>query len=391
MSVIANELSPDAGRVELRVELFDRWLRVHFAAGSPVRSADFHYLWLRHQCEQDRHPQTRERIVDASEVPERIRPRAAAVEPSAPGPEGDAAAEGEELVVRWDEPGDRVSRYPLGWLRAHAYGAERVGAPPPPSDTASLTLHAADYPDDATLIKDLLERTAFAGAAVVRGYRRKAGAADLADPGDTEALIDALAAAGLQVTATHFGRIEDLRTDNTTNQNTDQLGYTDAAIEAHTDQPFLDRPPRYQLLHCVRPADRGGENYVVDGLAAARYLESVDAEASRVLRSTPVHFHRRQRAFERLVVSPILRLREDGSFQIRYSYFTMAPQRLPFSEMDGFYRAYRRFAEIVRAPQHQYRMRLEAGDFLLYDNHRMLHARTGFSGARWVRGVYFDG
>ena len=34
--------------------------------------------------------------------------------------------------------------------------------------------------------------------------------------------------------------------------------------------------------------------------------------------------------------------------------------------------------------------RLEAGDFLLYDNWRMLHARTSFTGARWVRGVYFD-
>ena len=42
---------------------------------------------------------------------------------------------------------------------------------------------------------------------------------------------------------THFGRIEDLRTDNTTNQNTDQLGYTDAAINLHTDQPYIADPP----------------------------------------------------------------------------------------------------------------------------------------------------
>ncbi len=46
---------------------------------------------------------------------------------------------------------------------------------------------------------------------------------------------------------THFGRIEDLRTDNTTNQNTDQLGYTDAAINLHTDQPFIADPPG--ILH----------------------------------------------------------------------------------------------------------------------------------------------
>ena len=31
-----------------------------------------------------------------------------------------------------------------------------------------------------------------------------------------------------------------------------------------------------------------------------------------------------------------------------------------------------------------------SGDWLLYDNHRTLHARTAFTGARWLRGVYFD-
>ena len=37
-----------------------------------------------------------------------------------------------------------------------------------------------------------------------------------------------------------------------------------------------------------------------------------------------------------------------------------------------------------------YRFLLNAGDYLLYDNHRMLHARTAFRGARWLRGIYFD-
>ena len=41
-------------------------------------------------------------------------------------------------------------------------------------------------------------------------------------------------------------------------------------------------------------------------------------------------------------------------------------------------------------PRHHFRFRLESGDFLIYDNHRMLHARTSFEGPRWVRGVYFD-
>jgi len=36
------------------------------------------------------------------------------------------------------------------------------------------------------------------------------------------------------------------------------------------------------------------------------------------------------------------------------------------------------------------RVTLEPGDWRLHDNHRTLRGRTGFTGARWVRGVYFD-
>ena len=103
-----------------------------------------------------------------------------------------------------------------------------------------------------------------------------------------------------------------------------------------------------------------------------------------------MRFHRKQKAFESLQVQPILRFGDDGSFQIRYSYFTMAPHQLPFDQMTAFYRAYDGFARLVRETSHQYRFALRPGDFLLYDNHRMLHARTSFRGARWVRGVYFD-
>ena len=40
--------------------------------------------------------------------------------------------------------------------------------------------------------------------------------------------------------------------------------------------------------------------------------------------------------------------------------------------------------------QDQHHVRLGRGDWLVYDNHRTLHARTGFTGPRWLRGVYFD-
>jgi gamma-butyrobetaine dioxygenase len=348
-----------------RIEPYDDYLRVHFSSGEGTRHADFHWFWLRHNSELDRHPLTNERIVCSSELPPEPRPRAIRLAADA-------------IEIDWNDRSDgRTSRYEADWLRHHAYAPDRTAAPPPPSDSAAITLHAPRLEEPlGPLALRTLQRT---GALVVRGYGT-----------DTEAIIDTFGREGLSVIGTHFGRIEDLRTDNTTNSNTDQLGYTDSAIQLHTDQPFLERPPRYQLLHCQRPGDTGGENFVVDALAAAHHLADIDRPAFELLRSVPVTFHRKQKSFEKVLVSPILDFAAPGGFRVRYSYFTLAPHQRPFAEMEAWYRAYNRFARLVRDERHQYRFRLEAGDFLLYDNWRMLHARTTFTGSRWLRGVYFD-
>jgi len=81
-------------------------------------------------------------------------------------------------------------------------------------------------------------------------------------------------------------------------------------------------------------------------------LAWLDRDAFTRLSTIPVHFHRRQKAFESLQVRPILGALPDGRFQIRYSYFTIDPQRLPFPEMEAWYRAYNRFAALVRNPSY---------------------------------------
>jgi gamma-butyrobetaine dioxygenase/trimethyllysine dioxygenase len=347
-----------------RVEVCPGHLRVHFHVGH----ADFHFRWLRHNCDQDRHPLTRERTLCSSELPDEL------------GIDSAELAE-DELRVRWSHDG-RTSRYALGWLEEHAYARDRVEAPAPPSDLSAFVRQGDGAPLDR-LVAEAIQGVRARGAAVIRR-----GASALRPEDETEPLVEAFAAQGLRLVTTHFGRIEDLRSDNVTNANTDQLGYTNAAVELHTDQPFLDEPPRYQVLQSIRKADAGGDNSLVDGLLAARYLESLDADAFQRLCSTPVPFHRRQKGFERVVRAPLLEM--GPPFRIRFSYFTVAPYRLPFGEMEAWYRAHDRFARLVRNPRHQVRFSLEPGDFLLYDNHRMLHARTAFRGARWVRGMYFD-
>ena len=339
-------------------EVHDGFVRVR----DGDHTADFHLRWLRHNCDLDRHPQTGERVIESADLPEVL-----AVD--------EAVVDDAVLRVRWQFD-QRVSRYPVAWLRQHAYATDREAVPPPPSVVRAIEIDgSAAIPALAARVLDLLRTH---GAALVRREVR-------APEDETEAWIAAFLVNGLDVIGTHFGRIEDLRTDNTTNTNTDQLGYTDAAIGLHTDQPFLDEVPRYQLLQGVRAADEGGDTVLADARAAFAYLASIDAEAARRLTSTPVRFHRKQKAFERELISPII---VEQPFQIRSSYFTAAPYQIPFAEMESWYRAHDRFIRIVRT--HQYQFRLGAGDVLVYDNHRMLHGRTAFRGGRWVRGVYFQ-
>lgn len=353
--------NPQSGGASMSETSFsDRheYLRLDFG---PAEGANFHYFWLRQHCPCCIHPDTGERILGPAGVDLDIRPR---------------RIEATDNGIRLHWPDGHQSAFGLDWLRRHRYSADE----PPAIDGGDLAHIQVDYDD---CVNDLVT--------VSRQYLQDRGAILVRRcPLEPEALVACFTGRGFGVRSTHFGYIEDLRTDNTTNKNTDQLGYTNAAVELHTDQPFIDDPPRYQLLFCVRPAASGGENMVADAGRTAAYLRALDRHAFEVLSGTPVLFHRKQKAFESKVTCPILHY-ENGDFvQVRSSYFTYAPLNLPFDRMEQWYRAYQTFTRLTESPACQYRFKLQAGDFVLYDNYRMLHGRTAFSGARWMKGIYFD-
>ncbi len=358
MTVIASPISratPHAARFSWD----DLALRLVYDDGL---RADFHWIWLRHACPLDVHETTGEPTLCPSTIPADIRPI-------------DVRLDAGEIEIRWREPDRAPTRFSLAALRDWANGHN--DASEPASDVARFEVPRG------TRAPEIVARLRRDGAVLVR------------DPNGvdahehaTERWIEQLAGAGLKLVETHFGRIEDLRPDTWhTHTNSDQLGYTSAGIDLHTDQPFLARPPRYQLLHGLVTAPRGGDTILADGDAAARWLAANDADAFETLLHTPVPFVRRQKQFEKTLSAPVLERRGDRLF-VRCSYFTMRPPRLSFAHVTGFYRAYARFLDVLRT--HHVRTRLEPGDVLLYDNHRMLHGRTAFEGLRWVRGVYFD-
>jgi gamma-butyrobetaine dioxygenase len=63
-------------------------------------------------------------------------------------------------------------------------------------------------------------------------------------------------------------------------------------------------------------------------------------------------------------------------------------------EVAAFYAAYRRWAALLARPERQLNLRLAPEDCLIFDNTRILHARTAFgrsaSPGRHLQGCYAD-
>ena len=65
---------------------------------------------------------------------------------------------------------------------------------------------------------------------------------------------------------------------------------------------------------------------------------------------------------------------------------------VPFKDMLNYYKAYRKFSDIINNPTMAVNFKLNPGDCFLVDNTRVLHARTPYlaKGSRWLQGCYTD-
>ncbi len=64
---------------------------------------------------------------------------------------------------------------------------------------------------------------------------------------------------------------------------------------------------------------------------------------------------------------------------------------MPDDVVPAFYRAYRRFGQLLTARDAEVRISLAAGDLLMLDNHRVLHGRLAYAnGRRRLQGCYAD-
>jgi gamma-butyrobetaine dioxygenase len=188
---------------------------------------------------------------------------------------------------------------------------------------------------------------------------------------------------------TNYGRVFDVRVDPAPNH----LALTSREIRPHTDNPYRDPIPTVQLLHCLRNAAEGGDTSLLDGFAVAAQLREEDPRAFAVLTRTPVPFAYRDAGTELRASRPLIETGPADQVRcVRFNNRTAQPLRLSHQEVAEFYPAYRRWAELLSQPARRIGVRLAPGDCLIFDNTRVLHARTAFSGTgdRLLQGCYAD-
>ncbi|AWZ10747.1 gamma-butyrobetaine dioxygenase [Streptomyces sp. ICC4] len=346
--------------------------------------------WLRDNCPcaDCRDPRTGQKLFQITELPGGLAVGSVREVPAA----GAGGGPGWEVV--WQPDGHR-SVYAADWLDAHApddAGEGRSGH--------RLTGDGRTEADkELWAARDLDGRIPEAGWDAYTSSREvrervldgvvRLGFALLRDvPCRDRMVLDVARTFGF-VRETNYGELFEVRVEAEPNN----LAFTGARITPHTDNPYRDPVPTLQLLHCLRNEARGGDSGLVDGFHAAALLREREPEAFEVLTRVPVEFvfadaRTELRAHRPLIgVDPLGKVRE-----IRFNNRSIATLHRPAAVLEEFYAAYRLFAELLERPELRLDFRLAPGDCLVFDNTRLLHARTAFaeSGGRHLQGAYAD-
>ncbi len=164
--------------------------------------------------------------------------------------------------------------------------------------------------------------------------------------------------------------------------------YSNDGLEPHTDGTYVHDAPGLQLLHFVQQAGDGGASVLVDGLHVVDELLGHDPDVVDTLSSVPVPAHYIEPGVELRATRPALRMDGTRLIQLSFNNYDRSPMWLEHEEMTAFYEAYAALHERVVDPANQLVVTLQPGQAVVFNNWRVLHGRTGFTGTRIFHGAY---
>jgi gamma-butyrobetaine dioxygenase len=331
----------------------------------------FNYYWLRDASTSSIDPQTRERIFDTSLLP------------NAPKATGMAIKNG-MVEICW-EAEDSPSQVPLNLL-------EEVASQGRAADVSALP-RKIWYSDHFLNIPRVSQSDVISnasGKAKLTKALIEDGIAIVTDMEPTEDSLPKLVNAIGPVTPSGEGLFFNVRVEiNPTN-----LAFTAGPLEMHTDLPGEEAAPGVQFLHCIENTVEGGASLFLDGVAVAMALKEEDAEAFELLSTYKIPFFYRHDTIDYRSHQRVIETDQDGNVTgVTISQHLLDNMDLPQDLLDTYYPAFIKFIRLMQEDRFVIKFRSEAGNCIVFDNHRIVHGREGYvaeSGSRYLRGCYTD-
>ena len=342
------------------------------------RVSRFHHIWLRDNCtcEECGTTETGGRYLELLDIPEDVAPQQVRVDDGV-------------LAIRW-HPDGHQSRYEPAWLRQHCYSTDglskgrRAWGAEIMQDLPHLRYsEVANHEESCIELVEQIYRDGFARLSDVETTRE--GTLRMAEmigpvkgytyPPTSEIVFDPQAPASMR---------------DPVGQKLANIG---TALVPHVDEGFRSNQPGLVVLHCVKPAAAGGgATILVDGFKAATLLREQNPGAFELLCRTPIAFRRRiDGEFDHYMERPHISLDASGEVnRVCIWEKSTAPLQAPEHLIEPLYAARRALLSLTHEEGLQANFMLGPGDALIIDNHRVMHARTAYHGARHLRHCHID-
>jgi len=339
-------------------------------------AAYFNYYWLRDNCPSSWDTDTQERSFDILAEADHLRPL-------------EISDDADHLYLTW--PSGHQSTYRKDWLSQwHTPNTDNAIGHGDIAIRARRSWYADHYEQIARFsFDDLITRPAKVADWIEALLDE--GIALITDMPDSDE--------GLQQACELIGTVRPSFSGYAFNVRTEvkpvNLAYTARALELHTDLPPEELAPGVQFLHCRVNDAEGGQSLFVDATSVANEFREHYPDYFQLLTEAKVPFRyttdtQDVRARQRIIeLDPVNGEVSGISFSQHLSDIFDMPQTF----MDEFYPAFRKFGQMLQDPKYLMRFRLNAGECIVFDNHRIAHGRGSFiegSGARHLRGCYID-
>lgn len=347
------------------------------------------HFWLRDNCRCSKcvNQDTMQRALDTFSIERDIVP-------------SEVITEKEGLRIKWSGEDGHVSLYPWDWLMK--FRPDLTTTPSGQKQTpkkSSYTLWDASIAANPPSVHYDEVMADDKGVAAWTAKIREFGFCYVDDcpvsPEKTKELLERISF----IRMTHYGGFYDFTAD----LNMKDTAYTNLALPAHTDNTYFTDPSGLQAFHLLSHTDgKGGESLLVDGFHAAEKLKDTNALDFNRLSWWSIPWHASGNAgitikpfknFPVFEFGDLIKGQAPELMRIRWNNDDRGV--VPLVGEQGmtaikWYNAARSWKRILDQQDMQYWAQLKPGRPLIFDNWRVLHGRSAFTGTRRICGGYLN-